>query len=403
MTDPREASQTTDEKRLVLVINQYAFPREYGGITRNFDMFTRLKKWTPAIVATSRHHLTGETMTAVDDRFTLMPVPAYSGNGAARLVGWGVFAAEAFAVGLAKRPRLVFGSSPQLLAAVSAALVSWLSRVPFVLEVRDLWPESLVAGGALERGSTMHRVLVEVERRLYRHADQIVVVTKGWEDHFEALGIDVDKVNVISNGADLAEFEGSETKDQLREEFGFTHFTCIFSGSHSPYVGLDLIVDAAEHLPDVDFVLIGSGSGKQAAIDSVEAKGLTNVRFLDQMPKDRMVRVLRAGDAGLHTVSPQSVFDKGMSPNKLFDYMAAGLTVVSNARVPLRDVIQDDEVGAVVEPNDLVSAIERVRDADESTHRRWRERSRQLMVERFSLQAAADKLEAVLDKAFAGH
>lgn len=391
-----------DAKRRVLVINQYAFPREYGGITRNFDMFTRLKKWAPAIVATSRHHLTGETMTAVDDRFTLLPVPAYSGNGAARLIGWGVFAAEAFGVGLAKRPKLVFGSSPQLLAAVSAGLVSWLSRVPFVLEVRDLWPESLVAGGALERGSSVHKILVEVERRLYAHADQIVVVTKGWEDHFAALGIDVSKVNVISNGADLAEFEVPETKEQLREEFGFTRFTCIFSGSHSPYVGLDLIVDAAEQLPDVDFVLIGSGSGKQAAVDAVQAKGLTNVRFLDQMPKDRMVRVLRAGDAGLHTVSPQSVFDKGMSPNKLFDYMAAGLTVVSNAKVPLREVISDDEVGAVVDPDDLVAGITRVHDADEATHQRWRARARQLMEERFSLQAAADKLEAVLDKAFAG-
>lgn len=390
----------TDNK-VVLVVNQYAFPREYGGITRNFDMFTRLKNWTPAIIATSRHHLTGETMTAVDKRFTLLPVPAYSGNGAARLVGWGVFAAEALAVGWSKKPDLVFGSSPQLLAAVSAGLVSWLRRTPFVLEVRDLWPESLVAGGALERGSSLHKVLVEIERRLYEHADQIVVVTRGWEDHFEGLGIDVSKVNVISNGADLAEFEVAQTRDQLREEFGFTRYTCIFSGSHSPYVGLDLIVDAAEKLPDIDFVLIGSGSGKQATIDAVAEKGLTNVRFLDQMPKTEMVRVLKAGDAGLHTVSPQSVFDKGMSPNKLFDYMAAGLTVVSNARVPLRDVISDDEVGAVVEPHDLVRGIERAAQADEATVNRWHERAKQLMVERFSLQAAADKLQVVLEKAMA--
>ena len=98
-------------------------------------------------------------------------------------------------------------------------------------------------------------------------------------------------------------------------------------------------------------------------------------------------------------MSPQSVFDKGMSPNKLYDYMAAGLAVVSNAKVPIRDVISDDEVGACVNPTDLVAGIERVRDADEATMKRWHDRARELMTNRFSLQASVDKLATVLEKA----
>ena len=386
-------------KRRALVINQYAFPREYGGITRNFDMFSRLDGWLFQIISSKRHHLTGEVMTSVDKRFTLVPIPAYSGNGIMRLLGWGIYAAEAFGVGLTKRFDLVFASSPQLLAPVAGLALAKLLRKPFVLEVRDLWPESLVTGGSLKEGSALHKVLQLVEKTLYRNADQIITVTAGWEDHFRALGIDPAKLNVVANGADLAEFDLAESKEQLREQYGIDGFTAVFSGSHSNYVGLDLIVDAATELRDVNFLLIGSGARKAWAQEEVARRGLTNVRFHDQVPKSEMVRLLEACDAGLHTVSPQSVFDKGMSPNKLYDYLAAGLAVVSNAKEPLKAVISDDEVGAVVNPTDLVEGIKRVRDADLATRTRWGARARELMTDRFSLQASADRLQAALDKA----
>ncbi len=394
---------TPQGKRRALAINQYAFPREYGGITRTFDMFDRLKGWDFRIISSKRHHTTGEVMSSVDRRFNLVPVPAYAGNGGKRILGWGVFAAEAFATGLGKTCDLVFASSPQLLAPVAGLALAKVRRKPFVMEVRDLWPESLVSGGSLKEGSPLHKALVAVERTLYKNAEQIIVVTDGWEDHFAGLGIDVAKLNVVGNGADLAEFDIPQTKEELRQELGFTRFTAIFSGNHSSYVGLDLILEAAEKLPDIDFFLIGSGSNKQWAVDEVTHRKLTNVRFHDQVDKAGLVRLLKAGDVGLHTVSPQSVFNKGMSPNKLYDYMASGLAVVSNAKQPLRKVITDDEVGAVVEPLDLAEGIARVRDADPATMERWHARARQLMTDRFSLEASAAKLEAALDKAIASY
>jgi len=257
----------------------------------------------------------------------------------------------------------------------------------------------LVSGGALKEGSALHKVLQGLEKTIYAHARQIVVVTKGWEDHFRELGINVDKVTVVPNGADLAEYEVKESREELRKEYGISGFTAVFSGTHANYVGLDLIVDAARRLPDVNFLLVGAGARKQWAIDEVAKLRLTNVTFHDQVPKSELVRILSACDVGLHTVSPQSVFDKGMSPNKLYDYMAAGLAVVSNAKVPIRDVISDDEVGACVDPTDLVAGIERVRDADEATMKRWHERARELMANKYSLQASVDKLARVLEKA----
>ena len=383
----------------VLVINQYAFPREYGGITRNFDMFSRLRDWQFKILATSRNHYSGEVMVVDDKRFVLVPIPAYHGNGVMRMLGWGVFAVQTTLRGLATKADVYVGSSPHMLAPLSALIVAKLRRRPFVMEVRDLWPESLVTAGALREGSRLHRVLVGLERMLYRQARQIVVVTKGWEDQFEALGIDASKITIISNGADLADYEVGATREELHAKYGISGFTAVFTGNHSPYVGLDMILDAAETLPDVNFVLVGSGSKKEWAIGEASARGLANVDFRDPIGKPELPSLLKACDVGLHTISPQSVFDKGMSPNKLFDYMASGIPAVSNARVPLREVIVDDQVGAVTEPEALAEGIARVRDADDATRDRWVAEGRRLMAERFSLQAAADTLEGVLNRA----
>lgn len=384
--------------RRVTVINHYAFPPGSGGITRNFDMFSRLKHWTPHFYAANINHTSGQKMTVDDPRYTLVPIPQYSGNGAKRILGWVAFAAGAGARALVRPADVIFASSPQILAPAAAMVVAKLRRKPFVVEIRDLWPDSLVSGGAVKEGSLLHKILVGLERTIYANARQIVVVPKGWEEHFEELGINTDKLTVVPNGADLAEYEVPESRDELRSQYGISGFTAVFSGTHANYVGLDLIIDAAQKLPDVNFLLVGGGARKQWAIDEVAERGLTNVTFHDQVPKSELVRILKACDVGLHTVTPQKVFNKGMSPNKLYDYMAAGLAVVSNAKVPLRDVISDDEVGAVVDPYDLVEGISRVRDADQATRDRWHARGHDLMAHQFSLQASVNKLEAVLDK-----
>ncbi|AZZ40324.1 glycosyltransferase WbuB [Acidipropionibacterium jensenii] len=384
--------------RRVTVINHYAFPPGSGGITRNFDMFSRLKHWTPHFYAANINHTSGQKMTVDDPRYTLVPIPQYSGNGAKRILGWVAFAAGAGARALVRPADVIFASSPQILAPAAAMVVAKLRRKPFVVEIRDLWPDSLVSGGAVKEGSLLHKILVGLERTIYANARQIVVVPKGWEEHFEELGINTDKLTVVPNGADLAEYEVPESRDELRSQYGISGFTAVFSGTHANYVGLDLIIDAAQKLPDVNFLLVGGGARKQWAIDEVAERGLTNVTFHDQVPKSELVRILKACDVGLHTVTPQKVFNKGMSPNKLYDYMAAGLAVVSNAKVPLRDVISDDEVGAVVDPYDLVEGISRVRDADQATRDRWHARGHDLMANKFSLQASVNKLEAVLDK-----
>lgn len=385
-------------QRPVLVIQHYALPRDQGGGTRAIDLFGRLKKWTPTIIASNFGHTSRQTFKTSDERFALVPVPQYNSNGVARMAGWGVFAAEAFGVGLTKRADVVFGSSPHMLAPVAALALARIKRVPFVLEIRDLWPESIVTAGELEAGSALHRALVALETLLYKQAAKIVVVTGGWEDHIAALGADPGKVVVIPNGTEVSDFQVSESKAQLRERWGISGYTAVFTGAHGPYVGLHLILDAAEKLPDVNFLLVGAGPRKAEAVADAERRGLTNVEFRDPVAKNDLPSLLAACDVGLHTVTPQPVFDKGMSPNKLFDYLASGLPVVTNAKVPLRRVIVDDQCGAVVEPDGLAEGIQRVRAADQATLERWHDNAMELMVSRFSRSSAAQTLEQVLDE-----
>lgn len=384
-------------QRPVIVMNQYALPRDLGGGTRHIDLFGRLEKWRPTLIATSYSHIERKKIHTDDKRFVMVPGMPYSHNGPARMIGWVQYTVEAFFAGLRRPAAVVYGSSPQLLAPFGSLALATVKRVPFVLEVRDLWPESIVAAGSLREGSTLHRILVKMEKFLYQRADRIVVVTDGWQDHMRSLGIDPAKMVVVPNGTELSDFVVDEPRDLLRSEYGIDGFTAIFAGAHGKKDGIDLIVEAARKVPDVNFLLIGGGPMKEPMRQRAEELGLTNIEFRDAIPKSQLPRLLKACDLGLHVVSPLPVFDKGMSPNKLFDYLAAGLPVVSNARYPLRNVITDDQVGIMVDPDGLAEGIQQARQADRPTLERWQQNATQLMEERYSRSTAAKTLEDVLD------
>jgi len=318
-----------------------------------------------------------------------------------RLSGWIAYSAVALVrVVTMRRLDAVYGSSPHLLAPLAGLVAARVRHVPFVLEVRDLWPESIVAAGAMRAGSLIHRVLVAVERFLVRSADHIVVVTAGWEEHFASLGVDpTTTVSVITNGAETSDFAVAESRESLRDEYDISGFTGVFAGAHGPKDGIDLILDAAKELPGVTFLLVGDGPSKQMAVSRARREGLSNLRFMEPVPKAELPRLLRACDVGIHAVTPLEVFLKGMSPNKLFDYLAAGLPIVSNAREALRGITIDGECGRVGEADDLAACL---RDVVGATHRQraeWSTNAITLMDLRYSRSAASQQLERVLDAA----
>lgn len=389
--------------RSVLVINQFALPRTESGGTRHVDLFSRLEGWDATILAGNRNHYTQARFVTGDHRFRLLKVPPQSGGAVPRLFGWLVFGLQAFVVTLRSQADLVYGSSPQPFAALAGLAAARLQRIPFVLEVRDLWPESIVSAGRLDGQGMTYRLFAGLERLLVTQAERIVCVTDGWEDHFLQLGVPGDRLVVVPNGTDPEDFRVPQTRDQLRRMHGVHGFTAVFAGAHGPKDGIDLVVDAAAQLPQVRFLLVGAGVSKPAAEARARREGFANLEFRDPVPKEDLPGLLRACDVGLHAVSPLAVFDKGMSPNKLFDYMAAGLPVVSNAAAGLDRVVRDHECGRVGTASELAACLLAVHDASAQQREAWSQQSVRTVSERYSRTAAARELTRALEAVADSH
>ena len=386
-------------KRRVLVLNQFALPRTAAGGTRHVELFERLTTWDAQIVAGNRG-LSGDTVDD-DGLISTVPVTGYSGNGIARVVNWASYSAGALLKGLRFGPvDVVYGSSPHLGAALAGLIIAKARRARFVIEVRDLWPRILVDSGMLPETSLVYRGLKVLERFLYRQADAIVVLARGSAGVIAAEGIDETKIHFLPNGAEPADFEVDEPRKELRQELGFDGIVVVYAGAHGPANGLDLALDAAEKLADTKarFVFIGDGVAKADLIADAEARGLANVEFRDPIPKAEIPRVLAAADIGLHCLADVPLFRHGVSPNKLYDYMAAGLAVVTNTPGEVAQMVEEAGAGTAVGPTEIADGVRELAELHHSTRaklgrdgRAWMERNR-------SRRALASQLETLLDE-----
>lgn len=350
--------------RHVLVLNHFARPRHLPGGTRHVELFSRLDGWQARVIAGDKG-LRGSDWHGKDGLLETVRTVPYEANGIARVMNWVSFGAMSFVRGVRMRPLdLVYGSSPHMLSALSGWAIARLRRVPFVLEVRDIWPKVLVDMGTLPATSLIYRALEKLELFLYRHADHIVFMAEGVEGHLLAAGVSPQKIVFIPNGADSADFVPSAPREALRERFGFTGVVAVYAGAHGPANGLDLLLDAAKDVtadvPELSVVLVGDGVVKQQLQERVRSEGIGNVRFLDPIPKDQMPDLLGASDVGVHCLADVELFRTGVSPNKLFDYMAAALPAVTNTPGICTEFVEASEGGIAVPPTGLATALRKL-------------------------------------------
>lgn len=326
----------------LLWVNHFAVPPSEGGGTRHFEMGRALAKrgWGVTIAASDFNlHAREYTRRAgADDRsvvpeeidgvrFRWMWAAPYRSNDWRRAWNW-----LSFSRSLLRwrpegyRPDLVIGSSPHLFAAQAGATLARSWDVPFVLEVRDLWPESVLAVGG--RKGPGYMVLGRLARSLYRRADRIVCLARGAADYLEERGIASEKLLYVPNGVDPDAFSGIRRPERQG-------LTLVYAGAHGPANGLDAVLEAAEMLlesPEIRFLLVGDGAAKPRLVQRACERRLVNVEFRDPVPKARMPDLLAEVDAGLMVLRDTPLFSFGVSPNKLFDYFGAGLPAVCNVR-----------------------------------------------------------------------
>ncbi|MFF5214427.1 glycosyltransferase family 4 protein [Micromonospora sp. NPDC000442] len=346
------------------------------------------------VIAGRLNMATGQPQRA-EPGFRPVAVTPYRGNGLGRVVNWASYAVTAAAAGLGQpRPNLVYASSPHLLAGLSGWIVAAIRRTPFVLEIRDLWPRVLVDMGKLAESSLTYRVLERVELFLYRRARRVVIMAPGLRSVIEGKGVEPERIAFIPNAADPADFVPSAPRDELRRRYGFTRRTAVYAGAHGPANGLDLLLCAARAVPELDVVLVGSGVDKPRL--QATAYDIHNVRFLDPVPKTEMPDILHAADVGVHVLADVELFRAGVSPNKVFDYMAAGLPIITNSPGVVGDLVAGAGSGYVVAPGNLAHGLGQVAQAGSAELAKLGAAGRQWIQHNQSRTAMSDALARLL-------
>ena len=226
------------------------------------------------------------------------------------------------------RPDVVLGSSPPLTVGVLGGMVSQLRRTRFILEVRDLWPESALATGLLTNPKAI-AVMDRMARYCYRRADRVIALTEGIRDGVVAAGVPEPAVTLITNGIDPP--DDAIDPGVVTLPVPPDTFVAMFVGQHGTYSSLFTVIEAAARLvddPRIHIALVGDGDRKQELIDRAAELGLDNVTFAGPIPKRNVPSWLARADACLLTYQDAPLFG-GAMPNKLFDYMGAGRPIVA--------------------------------------------------------------------------
>jgi glycosyltransferase involved in cell wall biosynthesis len=262
----------------------------------------------------------------------------------------------AFAGSLSKgKYDLVYATSPPLFVGAAGMVTALTRRIPFVFEVRDLWPESAVALGELSSRRAISAA-EKLEQMLYKRATRVVAVTEGIRDRLLKRGIPAEKVALIPNGANTDLFTYQPVAGRgLSEELGLSgKFIALYAGIHGVAQGLETIVRAAHLLrdrKDVEFVFVGEGPRKAALMELSRSLALDNVRFLPEVPSEMMPSYLSAAGCAIVPLRDEPLF-RGALPSKMFEAWACSRPVVLSVAGEAADVVKEANGGIPTKPED---------------------------------------------------
>jgi glycosyltransferase involved in cell wall biosynthesis len=394
----------------ILLIHQlFIRPQDPGG-TRHYEFARHLvnRGHRVTVLAGDRSYLSGASQAAagleqLEPGLQVLRSRIPAGGQRSflrRSLGFLAFLAASLASGL-RVPGVdaVWGTSPPLTQGLAAWALARLKGVPWVFEVRDLWPDFAVAMGVL-RSRPLIRLAKGLERFLYRRADRLVVNSPGFLEPLRREGAPADRITLVANGVDSSAFEQAPDGSSLRALHGLQgKFIALYAGAHGPANDLDVVLQAAQALredPRIVFLLVGDGMEKPALRRRAAGLQLDNLRFLPPIPKSDMPELLAAADCGLAVLRPIPLFATTF-PNKVFDYMAAARPVVLAIQGPIRQVVEMAGAGIAVAPGDpqaMAQAVARL--ADEPALRsQMGQKGRACVKAAYERSQQADRLEAV--------
>lgn len=270
-----------------------------------------------------------------------------------RILDYISYAITAFWAGLFVKTDLIVATSPQFFTAVSGRYLSFFKRKPWVMEVRDLWPESIVAVGAMKKNMAI-RYFEWLEKRLYKSASKIIVVTDTFKEKIIEKGIIASKISVFKNGANLELFVPQPKPENLLEKFGLKDKTVFaYIGTHGMAHGLSFILESIESLqeshPHFHFLFIGDGAERKNLVKKAGAINLENVTFIESVSKKQVVNYLSVMDVALVNLKKSDTF-LTVIPSKIFEAAAMEKPILLGLQGETKGIIEKYNAGLCYEP-----------------------------------------------------
>lgn len=361
--------------RIILIHQAFVSPEEAGG-TRHYELgqhvVERGHQFT--IVTSDLNYLTGkahhqkQALVSEEQVDGIRILRAYTYASLHVSFIWRVVSFVSFMItsvwaGLRAGPvDLVMGTTPPIFQAVSAWLIAFLRRRPFLLEIRDLWPSFAIDMGIL-RNPILIRLAKWLERFLYARATHLLVNSPAYRDYLIQQGVPAHKITLIPNGVTTGMFDPTAKGEELRESWHLNgSFVVTYAGALGAANDIANILRAAERLRDQDhirFLLVGDGKERKSLEIIAKEKQLTNVLFTGSVAKAHIPEVLAASDACVATLQNIPMFTTTY-PNKVFDYMAAGRPTILGIDGVIRQVMDEAQAGIFVTPGNDQALAEAV-------------------------------------------
>jgi glycosyltransferase involved in cell wall biosynthesis len=398
----------------ILIVHQAFASLDEPGGTRH-DEFARLlaaRGHQVTVIASSVSYLTGAPLPPFSQKMggdreggvRVLRASAYQAHHKSflhRIFAFLSFMFSSFWIGLGvKNVDLVWGTSPPIFQGLTAWTLARLKRVPFLFEVRDLWPQFAIAVGVLTN-PLLIRLAEWLERFLYRRADRVIVNSPGFIEHVTGRG--AAHVELIPNGADPSMFDPLNDGNEFRRVHRLEDkFVVMYAGAHGMSNDLNIILESASLLasqPEIHFVLVGDGKEKSALEASAAQMQLKNLTFLPSVPKTAMPGVLAGADACIAILKPLDEY-KRTYPNKVFDYMAAGRPIALAIDGVIREVVDAAGCGYFAQPGNpaaLADALLKLAQ-DKIKARQMGLNGRRYLEENFSREKVVERLLKLLEE-----
>ena len=284
-----------------------------------------------------------------------------------RIIDYISYALTSFLFGLFVKTDLIIATSPQFFTAVSGRILSFLKGKPWVMEVRDLWPDSIAAVGSMNKSSIPFKILKKIEHHLYLSASKIVVVTDSFKKYvIKDHQITPEKVGVFKNGVLISNFKKPKPNDvmTLKESLGLKNKIVIsYLGTHGLAHGLKFILESISKIsnPDLHFLFIGDGAEKENLIKYSKTLHSKNFTFLKSVTKSEIPLYIEISDFSLVNLKKSGEF-KNVIPSKIFENIAMDKPILLGVEGESKELIDDYEVGVCFEPENKESFLNAIKD-----------------------------------------